>query len=50
MNFVMKREEIWGGEGRDEPMPIFFSHKLEDKCLIDVDHVDVLQTWRNNKK
>jgi hypothetical protein len=48
MNFMKRRGEGWGKNGRPNPLPDFFIHKFVEANLCDIEPTKVTRTWINN--
>jgi len=47
LNFSLGPSEIWGPQARVDTLTDFFTHKLMDMNLIDVEPISIKPTWRN---
>ena len=49
MNFTNSTREIWGSYPRSHSMDSYFNMMIRGEGLIDVEHVNILPTWRNGR-
>jgi exonuclease III len=49
LNFSLGQSEVWGLHARTDPLAGYFTQKLVDRKLIDVEPTRLKPTWRNNR-
>jgi hypothetical protein len=49
LNFSLGFKEVWGTHARTDPLSSYFTQKLEELNLLDIEPVKFKPTWRNNR-
>jgi hypothetical protein len=49
LNFSLGIKEVWGTHARSDPLSTYFTQKLEELNLLDIEPVNFKPTWRNNR-
>jgi len=49
LNFSLGPSEIWGPQARVDTLTDFFTHKLMNQNLIDIEPISIKPTWRNKR-
>jgi hypothetical protein len=47
--FTLSSSEVWGDDARKDTLEKYFKYKLEEMVLVDVDHIQMIPNWRNNR-
>jgi hypothetical protein len=49
LNFSLGIKEVWGSHARSDPLSTYFTQKLDEHNLLDIEPVKFKPTWRNNR-
>ena len=49
LNFSLGQSEVWGPHAQIDSLTGFFTQKLEENNLLDIEPIKLKPTWRNNR-